>query len=256
VTASTPASVEGAVLTGTGGALTVLSSTATTGAALPGAVAAAGANSTVVLAGTFNTSAITTLQAGQTLMGMGTLSVRTASGRVVNVTLPGATITGAVAGNNPAVSLANNSTLTGLTISNTATGGGTPNPFAVRANGVSGATVSNNNLRGIGDNGGGTAQALLITGASSNVTVNANALSATGTTGITVGLNVVNSTGILVTNNTMSAASNTGPNSRAIVINNGSFAAGSVGNTILTGICSVAVAGTGSIGLSGGATCP
>ena len=256
VTASTPTVVETASETTGGQAITVLSSSTTTGAALPGAVAGAGANSTVVLSGTFNTSGITALQPGQTLMGTGTLSVRTASGRTVNLITPGATITGAVAGNNPAVSLANNSTMTGLTVSNTATGGGTPNPFAVRANGVTGATVANNALSGTGNGGGGTAQALLITGASSNITVRGNTLTAVGTVGLTVGLNVVNSTGILVTGNTMSATSTNAPNSRAIVINNGSFAAGSTGNTIAAGICSVAAAGTGSIGLSSGGSCP
>lgn len=249
--------VETATTLDTGQAFTVLDSGTTTGAALPGAVAAAGANSLVVLSGTFNTSGITTLQPGQTLMGAGTFTVRTPSGRTATLTTPRATITGAVAGNNPAVALANNATLTGLQVSNTATGGGTPNPFAVRANGVTGATVSNNILLGFGNNGGGTAQSLLITGASSNITVSGNTLTSTGTTGITVGLNVVNSTGILVLNNTMSATSNPpATQSRAIVVNNGSFAAGSTGNTIVSGICSVAVAGTGSIGLTSGGTCP
>lgn len=250
-------SVETASVLDSGQAITVLDSSTTTGAALPGAVAAAGANSLVILSGTFNTSGITTLQTGQTLMGAGTLTVRTPSGRTATLTTPRATITGAVAGNNPAVALANNATLTGLQVSNTATGGGTPNPFAVRANGVTGATVSNNILLGFGNNGGGTAQSLLITGASSNITVSGNTLTSTGTTGISVGLNVVNSTGILVLNNTMSAASNApATQSRAIVVNNGSFAAGSAGNTILNGICSVALAGTGSIGLTSGGTCP
>lgn len=253
----TPALSETATQTSGGQTLVGIDSGTTTGAALPGAVAAAGNNSTVVLSGTFNTSGIVTLQTGQTLMGSGTLSVVTPSGRTVSVSLGGATITGAVAGNNPAVAMANNSTLTGLTVTNTATGGGTPNPFAVRANGVTGAVISNNTLRGFGDGGGGTAQALLITGASSSIQVLNNTLSATGTTGITVGLNVVNSTDIFVLGNTMSAISNPpATQSRAIVVNNGSFRAGSTGNTILNGMCSVSLAGTGSIGLTDGTTCP
>lgn len=255
VSSSTPDLVETASVTAGGQALSVISSDTVTGAALPGAVAAAGANSVVILSGTFNTNAITTLQIGQTLMGAGTLTVRAPSGHTATLTTPGATITGAVAGNNPAVAMANNSTLTGMTVSNLSTGGGTPNPFAVRANNVTGATISNNRLTGIENLVGGTAQALLISGASSNITVSGNTLSATGT-GIAVGLNVVNSTGILVTGNTMSAVGSSAGNSRAIVVNNGSFAAGSNGNTILTGICSVSVAGTGSVGLTGGGTCP
>ncbi len=258
VRATGTSSVETADETAGGQTLTLLTTSNTTGANLPASVAAAGANSTVIVSGTFNTSAIVALQAGQTLIGGGDLGVRNSgSGRTATLTLSGGTITGAVAGNNPAVAMANNSTLTGMTVSNTATGGGTPNPFAVRANGVTGATVSNNTLTGIGDGGGGTAQALLITGASSNISVLNNTLTATGITGITVGLNVVNSTNILVVGNTMSATSNPpATQSRAIVVNNGSFSAGSTGNTIINGICSVALAGTGSIGLVGGGTCP
>jgi len=180
--------------------------------------------------------------------------VRTPTGRTATLTLPGATITGTVAGNNPTVAMGNNSTLTGMIISNLSTGGGVPNPFSVRANNVTGATISNNRLTTTENLVGGTSQALLIVG-STNITASGNTLSATGT-GIAVGINVVNSTGVLVTGNTLSATGNSGGNSRAIVINNGSFAAGSTGNTILTGICSVAVAGTGSIGLTSGGTCP
>ncbi|SDN49553.1 Invasin beta-domain of outer membrane [Polaromonas sp. JS666] len=254
VSGSTAPLVETASLTSAGQSFSLISSDNTTGAALPGAVAAAGANSLVVLSGTFNTSAITTLQAGQTLMGAGSLTVRAPSGATATLVTPSATIVGAVAGNNPAVLMGNNSTLTGMTISNLSTGGGTPNPFAVRATGVTGATVSNNILTGRENLVGGTAQGLLISSAS-NITVSGNSMTGIGT-GIAVGLNVVNSTGIVVTGNTMSATGSSAGNSRAIVINNGSFAAGSTGNTILTGICSVAAAGTGSIGLTSGATCP
>jgi hypothetical protein len=254
VSASTAPLVETASLTGAGQGFSLISSGTTTGAALPGVVAAAGPNSLVVLSGTFNTSAITALQTGQTLMGAGSLTVRAPSGATATLVTPGATIVGAVAGNNPAVAMANNSTLTGMTVSNLSTGGGTPNPFAVLASGVTGATISNNTLIGRENLVGGTAQGLLIIG-SSNITVSGNAMSGTGTN-IAVGLNVVNSTGILVTGNTMSAAGSSAGNSRAIVVNNGSFTAGSTGNTILSGICSVAAAGTGSIGLTSGATCP
>lgn len=250
---ATQGSTETAALTAGGQSLVVLSSTTT--ADLPGAVTAAGTNSTVVLSGTFNTTAITQLQTGQTLMGAGTLTVRAPSGLTATLNTPGATIVGAVAGNNPAIAMANNSTLTGLSVSNTATGGGVPNPFAVRANGVTGATISNNTLTGFENLVGGTAQALLISGGSSNIAVLNNRLSATGT-GIAVGLNVVNSTDIWVVGNTMSASGNSGGNSRAIVINNGSFRAASNDNTIQNGICSVALAGTGSIGLTSGGSCP
>ncbi|MBF0166962.1 MAG: hypothetical protein HQL45_04965 [Alphaproteobacteria bacterium] len=72
---------EAATQTASGQTLTVLDSNTTTGAGLPAAIAAAGANSIVILSGTFSTTAVTTLQSGQTVMGGGSTSVRSLSGR-------------------------------------------------------------------------------------------------------------------------------------------------------------------------------
>jgi hypothetical protein len=72
-----PTMIEMATARADGGSIAVLHSGSTAGAALPGAIAAAGANSTVILSGGFNTTATVTLQAGQTLMGAGGLTVRT-----------------------------------------------------------------------------------------------------------------------------------------------------------------------------------
>ncbi len=253
ITSSTPRLVETATATAGGQPITVLDSATTTGAGLPGAVAAAGANSTVVLSGVFNTSAITAMQPGQTLMGAGVLTVQTPSGRTAILTTPMATITGAVAGNNPTVALADNTTLRGLTITNVATGG-IPNPFAVEGNAVTGATVVNSVLQSTGIAGGGTSFGLRFLN-SSNLTVRDNTLMAVGATGTSaIGLQVLNSTGVLVTGNTMSATG--GTVNEAIRIDTGSFVAGSTGNTIAAGICSTAGVSTGSIGLAGGATCP
>ncbi|WP_137918182.1 inverse autotransporter beta domain-containing protein [Hydrogenophaga sp. 2FB] len=247
--------VETATQLANGQNLTVISSDSTTGVALPGAVAAAGANSTVLLTGSFNTSAITQLQPGQTLMGTGSLVVRTPSGVTASLTAPGATITGAVAGNNGAVHMGNNSTLTGMTVSNVSTGGGVPNPFAVFVNGVSNATIRNNALSVTENHVGGSAQAILITNGSSSITVTGNQLTATGT-GIALGINVVNSSAT-VSGNTMSATGGGGgANSRAVGLNNANILPGSNGNTILNGICSVAGAGSGGqVGFTNAASC-
>lgn len=247
--------VEAATQLANGQNLTVISSDSTTGVALPGAVAAAGANSTVLLTGSFNTSAITQLQPGQTLMGTGSLVVRTPSGVTATLAAPGATITGAVAGNNGAVHMGNNSTLTGMTVSNLSTGGGIPNPIAVYVNGVSGATISNNVIRATENLVGGTAQAILISNNSSNITVTGNQLTATGT-GIALGINVVNSSAT-VSGNTMNASGGGGGfNSRAVGLNNAHILPGSNGNTILNGICSSAGPGPGGqIGFTNAANC-
>jgi hypothetical protein len=257
IIATTPAIVETASALSNGRALTVLDSATTTGAALPGAVAAAGANSTVLLSGAFNTTVSTTLQTGQTLMGAGTLTVRAPSGRTATLTTPMATINGAVAASNPVVFLANNSTLTGLNVNSINPVGSVATNIAVRANGVTGATVANNVLVATGTGLGNGAQALLING-SSNVTVLNNTLTASSVSGPApaVGLNVVASTGVLVSGNTMSASSVVTGADHAIRVNGGSFVAGSTGNTIAAGHCEVALAGTGSIGLTNGATCP
>lgn len=233
---------------------TLLSSDSTTGAALPGAVAAAGANSTVVLAGSFNTSAITQLQPGQTLMGAGPLSVRTPSGRIATFNAPGATITGAVAGNNGAVHMANNSTLAGMTVSNLSTGGGTPNPYAVKVDGVSNARIINNDLSVVTNFGVGSAQAIQISNNASNILVSGNRLTATGSN-TAIGVNVVDSSAT-VTNNILSATGGTALESRATSVNNANILPGSTGNTIVKGMCHVLGAGTGSqISFTNAASC-
>lgn len=138
-----------ATATADGSAITVLDAGSTTGAALPGAVTAAGANSTVILSGTFNTTAITTLQAGQTLRGGGPLTVRSPSGRTATVTLPGATIASTVGGNNPTVAMAANSSLIGITVSHTAGGGSVAIDLQVASGGAT-ATVNGNTMSATG----------------------------------------------------------------------------------------------------------
>src|SRR5262249_45798489 len=134
-----PAVTENAV-SADGKPITAISSANTSGAGLPTAVANAGNNSLVVLQGTFNTTATTTLQTGQTVMGSGSLPVTTSSGRTVTIALPGgATIAGTAS---TAITMSNNSTISGMTITNTSGGASA----GVTANSVTGATISNNTI--------------------------------------------------------------------------------------------------------------
>jgi hypothetical protein len=170
----TPTIVEPATSTASGLAITGISSASTSGAALPGAVAAAGANSFVALQGNFTTNpngtGVVTLNPGQTLMGGGAVALRTASGRTVTAMLPGASITGNVSAANHTVVMANNSTLTGLTINNTSAGA---NAQAVLASGVTGVTISNNVINVTDVGGFGTAHGIdVVTGANAMVTGN------------------------------------------------------------------------------------
>jgi len=248
--------IETATATAGGQTLVALSSDATTGAALPGAVAAAGANSTVVLSGTFNTTGPTTLQAGQTLMGAGTLTVRTPSGRVVIVTTPAATINSAGAGGglaNPAVLLnagSNNSTLTGLNISKVSTAGTAG--LGVVVDGASGATIENSTITGR-ETGANSSQGLLIFN-SSNIMVRNNHLSATGNGAQnSIAFNLVNSSATVV-GNTMAPVG--GSDIRYVTLNGGTVLPGSTGNVAGQGICSVNGVNTGSIGFTNVASCP
>ena len=116
----------------------------TTGANLQSAINTAGANSTVVLAGSFNTTTITQLLNGQTVMGAGTLKVRTTSGREAVVTLPGATIVSNVTGNVGAVNMADNSTLSGMNIVHQDPNTFTSNPIGIYALNVNNVRILNN----------------------------------------------------------------------------------------------------------------
>jgi hypothetical protein len=240
---------ETATTTASGRALTVLSSATTTGAAMPGAVTAAGANSTVILSGSFTTTGTTTLNSGQTLMGGGALSVRSPSGRLATVALPTATITGNVGAANVTLELANNSTVTGLTIN---ASDATNSVFAIRAAGVSGATVSNSTITATTAGGAGT-RAVIINTASSNVTLSGNSITATG--GASALAVEVGNSSVTVTGNTLSASGTSGLNAYA-ALSTATILTGSSGNTAGSGSCSNAGGNTGQISFTNTTTCP
>jgi hypothetical protein len=234
----TPAMVETATATAGGSAITVLDSGSTSGAALPGAVAAAGANSTVVLSGTFNATATTTLQAGQTLMGAGTLTVATPSGRTATLTTPSATIAGT--GLTPAIDMANNSTLSGMVVNLTL------GFNAVLVDGVSGVTIANST---ISHTGAPSTRAISISAGSDSITIQGNTLTATSS-GLTPSHAILNfGTNVVVSGNTLSASGGTPSLSYGGDAGSSVVSASSTGNTSTSGSCSNS--GTGTVTIDG-----
>lgn len=239
--------------------VTTLDSATTTGAQLPGAIAVAGANSTVILTGQFITTAVTTLNSGQTLIGGGgTLAVHGASGYTATFMAPGraGSIAGTVAiGHANTIEMANNSTLAGLSISNTHIGAG----FAVFSSFVNGVTVTDNNLSAlrtilgvataIGLNGGSD---IIVRGNTLIAGTVGGALSAasgltteTAVSNLTVAGNVFKAVGGAI-NSTIDGQG------RASSLVTGA----STGNIAINGACTNAGAFIGFVGFTNGSTCP
>lgn len=252
--AGTFGAAETVTQTASGQTFTILNSASTAGAALPGAITSAGTNSMVILSGSFNTGATAvTLNNGQTVMGAGTLAVRNAAGRMAMLTTPSASINGQVTtGTAAAVSMGSNSTLTGMTVTNT-TGGGSGATGVVIDGGVSGATIANNTITGI-SNGFDAAGILLLDGTS--ITIRNNAITGISNGGANAsGLNLAPTaaSNVLVTGNTMSATG--GTTNMALYVD--TFVnTGSTGNVKLAGSCLSGPGSTGTIGFTDGTTCP
>lgn len=191
VDASTPS----AAVTVNGQAATVVSSATTSGAALQAALTAAGNNSTVVLSGTFNTTATTTLQTGQTVVGAGNLTVTTPSGHTVTIAAPGATITASAPS---ALTMANGTTLSGLTINNTY------NPaasYAIAAPGISNVTIKNSVISTASTSGVYVIDART----TNNMILSGNTISSTSAGG--VGVQADSAVNITIAGNTFGTAS-------------------------------------------------
>lgn len=231
--ATSPAITEPATATSGGQAITVVNSSSTSGAQLQAAVTGAGTNSTVILSGTFNTTTTTTLQAGQTLTGSGTLGLRTTSGRVVTAYLQGnGTMAGTIS-NGATITMANNSTIRGLTVNNNASG--VTGPIGIEANGVTGATVASSSIT-IVASGSGAARGILF--------ANGTSLTATGNTISSTNTGSGNGLGIVLSAATGSIVSNT-VNTYAAAADSAAFDIGSSTAATLTGNSGTSV-GTGS----------
>ncbi|MGD1875953.1 MAG: inverse autotransporter beta domain-containing protein [Kiloniellaceae bacterium] len=250
---SLPSMTETATATTDGGSIAVFDSGSTTGAALPGAISAAGANSTVILSGSFNTTGTVTLQAGQTLMGAGDLSVRTPSGYTATLTAPAATLAAAIAGGSgsPAIMLADDATVTGLTVNRTSSSSG--DSFALRGSGVSGVTIANNTITATADAGGDFAVAITFDSGSSGNTIIGNTINTVNTPGSTAdGIVISNADNTTVSDNTINAS---GVINRTLNLINATNLSGS-GNVAVSGTCNAVSSNSGSIGFTGGSTCP
>jgi hypothetical protein len=239
---------EVASVTADGQAIVVLSSNSSYGTDLTDELTTAGANSTVILSGSFNTTAMTTMQAGQTLMGAGTLRVRSASGRVASLATPAATIAGVDLTGDPLIETANNTTLSGLTINATNSTGGQAFGVRVLANNVRivGNTITANHTAGIS-----SANAVFIFG--NDAIVDGNILTATNAGANDAFALSVSGASATITGNTLSA-SGSGTNYHTN-LTNAVIRSGSAGNRLgtgNTGTCNNAGGGSGFVGYSDG----
>lgn len=235
---------EAATQTSGGQALTVVdSATTTTAAALNTALTNAGA-STVVLSGTFSTNARINMAVGQTLIGSGSLTVRSASGRTATVSLPSATIAATANSTLNALAMANNATLIGMTVTNGYSAG---SGNAVVAQGMTGVTIRNSTLTATGTNGAYTLDARTTTNAvivGNTITANPSALGASG-------IWAQSANNITIADNTITTTVTPSVDKYAISGNEWTvFAAGSTGNVAVGGTCAFSAAPTGSVGFS------
>lgn len=246
-TSSTPDSVETATVTADGKSFSVVNSATTSGAALQSALNTAGSNSTVILAGDFNTTSALTMSSGQTIIGGGALSVRGASGTTATLKLPGASI--AASGTQSAVHMANNATLSGLTITNTYN---TAGASGVNAQGFSGVTVRDSIISANGTNGAYTLDMRMTT----NASVIGNTITATSPAFGAIGIYAQSANNLTVRDNHFISSTGS-PYGYAISGNNfTSFASGSTGNVSTGGTCSFTGGSpSGSVGFSN-ISCP
>jgi hypothetical protein len=238
--------VETAAATADGQTLTVVdSSTTTTTAALNTALANAGA-STVVLSGTFNTNGQVNMVAGQTIIGGGALAVRSPSGRTATVNLPGATIAAGTNTTQYALSMLDNTTLSGITLTNTRTD--LTAAYAVTAQSRSNVTIRNSTLSASSGMAGTiTVDAM----ATTNAVISGNTITATSTTGGANGIYAHSANNITIAGNTFESVT-TSVSKNVIAGNNFTvFSADSTGNVAISGACFfTGGAPTGSVGFS------
>lgn len=260
-TTTAPTIVETATHTADGSAITVLDAASTPGSDLATAVTNAGADSTVILQGNFNTTVTSAadavhLQTGQTVMGAGQLAVATQTGRTAVLSLAsGASINATMPTNSAAaVYMGSNSTLTGMTV-DAKDAVGLISVFGVEANGVSGATISNNVIAATSS--ANNAIAVRLVGGSTDTLLSGNTITATRTSagGNSAGLQIVGGSSVTVVGNSFDA---TGGIQQFGVYRGGSVALpGSTDNVLVNGSCQAPIGtNTGTISFTDGTTCP
>lgn len=239
-----------------GGTISVLDSASTTTANLATAVANAGANSTVILQGSFTgmNNAKITLQSGQTLMGSGTMVVKSPSGRTATVSMGAASIsgTGQVASSVASlIQMANNSTLDNITLSNSANGGN--GVATILVSGVSNVTIKNSTLTG--STTGNSSTPIFIESGASNITITGNTLSAVGggSQRAAGGAMMNVASNVTFSNNSVSASNST--DLVSLFVRDVTNLSGS-GNTRNSGNCVTSGTNTGSVSFTDSTTCP
>lgn len=245
-----PATTETSTQTASGQTITGISSATTSGAGLATAVTNAGSNAFIVMQGTFNTGTTQiAMVGGQTIMGSGSLNLRTNTGRTVTATMPGATISGTRAGS-AIVQPTDNTTFTGMTIiGSTSTTSGlvglAPN------NTASNITISNNTIT-LTNSGASNATNGISLATTTNVTVSGNTVTVTGPQ--TVQAIVISGGSATVTGNSFSASG--GTTNRAVSLTSTTVQSGSTGNVKAAGICNNGGGNTGFVSFTDGTTCP
>ena len=246
-----PAITENAVSSG-GKTVTAISSATTSGTGLATAVTGAGGNAYIVLQGTFNTGTTQiALSGGQTLMGSGTATFTTTSGRSVTASLPGATINSTRTGTT-IVQPTDNTTVSGLTINGTGSGGG--GLIGIQPNNTAGNITISNNTVTLTQTGANTVNGIGLS-ANTNVTVSGNTVSVTGIIGQTAQAFIAAATSsATVSGNSFSASG--GTTNRATSLTSTTIFSGSTGNVKAAGVCNNGGGNTGSISFTDGTTCP
>lgn len=241
--------------TASGATLSIVDVGTTAGANLAAAVASAGANSTVVVQGAFTgVDNVVNLQTGQTLMGQGSLNVKSPSGRTATLQTGSVSLIGSGTLNASIMSvinMANNSSLIGITANNINPGGN--GAATIHIDGVSNVTIRGNTIGATATGSGSTP--IFIEGGASNITITDNTLSAIGAgTQLAAGGAMINvGSNIIFSNNAISATNTT--SRRSLFLNNATNLSGS-GNTRNGETCATAGTNSGSISFTDNSTCP
>lgn len=241
---------EVATETADGEALTVLDSASTTTVAdLNTALTNAG-STTVILSGTFSTNAAIVVANGQTLVGGGTMTVKSPSGKTATLLVPGATIAAQDTATSSTVVMADNSTLRNMTVTNYRNGAG--NAYAVNLQNKTGVTIENSTITSYGNSGTGFG---IDAYNSTNAVIRGNTVTASSSAANAIGMRAQDATNITIADNSISLPT-AGAVKYVLQGNNGtSFNATSTGNTASSGTCNFFTPPTGSVGF-GSINCP